>query len=188
MWHFTLVSYHSGYQCLYDALATTKKGLQNIDWLHVSANLQCKDASSYVDNFWNELTGFTQVISSDQQNVSLSVPVMTTPTPIPSPTPFMSRSQLHIQVYLDKNGDGKPEPGEMVDGLSAVITFSDAPTVTQPVNQGDAVIDLSSHLVGARITVSIKSLFFFYESSIPASGEVPVTVRLTQPILPPALP
>lgn len=188
MWHFTLVSYHSGYQCLYDALATTQKGLQNLDWLHVSANLKCKDAKSYVDNFWDELTGFTPVISPAQANVTFSLPVMTTPTPVPSPTPYMSKANLHIQVYLDKNGDGKPAVDEMVDGLIALITYSDGPAVTQVVNQGDVSIALSSHRVGAHVTVSIKNLFFFFETSIPASGEVPVTVRLTQPVLPPALP
>ncbi len=188
MWLFTLVSYHSGYQCLYDALAESTKRLEIIDWEHVSAHLNCKNARTYVDNFWSNLIGFTPVISSSQSNATLSLPVMTTQTPVPSPTPYMSKAALHILVYLDKNNDGKPEPDEMVDGLTATITFSDGPTLTQAVTQGEAIIDLSSHLVGTHITVSIKNLFLFYEYSAPASGEIPVTIRLTQPTLPPALP
>lgn len=188
MWRFTLVSYHSGYQCLYDALALTKKFLEPVDWLHVSSHLNCKNAASYVNDFWNSLAGFTPVIAPQEASQSMSVPVMTTPTPIPSPTPYISKAQLHILIYMDNNNDHQPQPDEMVDGMAVTVTFSDGPSLTQTVTGGQAFIDLSNHLVGTRITVSIKNLFLFYEYSIPATGEIPVTIRLVPPVLPPALP
>ena len=188
MWHFTLVSYHSGYQCLYDAIHQTRNALEDITWDNVSSHLACKDAKTYVDNFWSTLISFTPMVSGEEANASLALPVMTTPTPFPSPTPHLSKATLHIVVYLDKNNDGKPEPGEMVDGLSALLTFSDGPDVTQPITNGDVVVDLSHHAVGAHLTVSIKDLFYFYETSIPVDGEVLLTIRLTQPVIPPGLP
>lgn len=188
MWRFTLVSYHSGYQCLYDALAQSKKFLEPIDWLHVSSHLNCKGAAAYVNDLWNSLEGFTAVVEPQEASQSMGVPVMTTPTPVPSPTPDLSGATLHVLIYMDNNNDNQPQPDEMVDGMVVTVTFSDGPALTQTVQGGQAVIDLSNHLVGTRITVSIKNLFLFYEYSIPATGEIPVTIRLAPPVLPPALP
>ncbi len=188
MWRYTLVSYHSGFQCLDDAVAATRQNQEEFDWDHVSSHLVCNGAKDYVNNFWQDLMGFTSVVSQEQVGESLGVPVMATQTQNPFPTAFMSRATLHIQIYLDKNNDGKPESDEMVDGLSAVITFSDGSSLTQVITNGEATLDLSSHQIGSHVTVSIKNLFYFYDAPIPASGEIPVIIRLTQPVLPPALP
>jgi hypothetical protein len=188
MWHYTLVSYHSGYQCLSDAVAATHSNQQELNWKNVSSHLLCNGAKDYVDNFWQELMGFTSVVSPEQVGESFGTPVMATQTPIPFPTPIMSKSTLNVLIYLDKNSDGRPELDEMVDGLSAVITFSDGKAITQVISNGKATMDLSSHQVGSHMTVSINNLFYFYEASIPANGNIPITIRLTQPDLPSALP
>ena len=187
MWRFTLVSYHSGYQCLDDAVSTTRQNQEELDWDHVSSHLLCKGAKDYVDNFWQDLMGFTPVVSPEQVGETFGVPVMVTQTPVPLPTLVMSKATLHILIYIDRNKDGKPEPDELVNGITADISFSDGPSITQLIN-GEATIDLSSHQIGSLVTISIKSLFYFYEVPIPASGEIPVIIRLTQPVLPPALP
>lgn len=188
MWHYTLVSYHSGYQCLADAVATTQQNQEVFDWPHVSSHLLCNGAKDYVDNFWQDLMGFTSIVSEQQVSESLEVAVMATPTPIPLPKPLMSQATLRILVYLDKNNDGKPEPDEMLNGLTAEVSFTDGPSLTQVISNGVATLDLSNHQIGSQLTVSIKSLFYYYQASIPANGEIPVTIRLTQPVLPPALP
>lgn len=188
MWHYTLVSYHSGYQCLADAVATTQENQEVFDWPHVSSHLLCNGAKDYVDNFWQDLMGFTSIVSEQQVSESLEVAVMATQTPIPLPKPLMSKATLRILVYLDKNNNGKPEPDEMLNGLTAEISFTDSPSLTQVISNGVATLDLSNHQIGAQLTVSIKSLFYYYQASIPANGEIPVTIRLTQPVLPPALP
>jgi len=188
MWRYTLVSYHSGYQCLDDAVAATRDNQQELDWENVSSHLLCNGAQDYVNKFWQDLIGFTSVVSQEQLSESLGSAIITTPTPIPSPTPIMSRATLHILVYLDKNNDGKPEPDEMVDGLSAVISFSDGASITQVITNGEATLDLSKHGVGTYMTIFIKNLYYYYGGTIPATGEIPLTIRLTQPVLPPALP
>ncbi|MDR3572763.1 MAG: hypothetical protein P4L50_02790 [Anaerolineaceae bacterium] len=188
MWRYTLVSYHSGYQCLDDAVSQTRQNQEEFDWDHVSSHLTCNGAKDYVNNFWQDLMGFTPVVSPEQVGQSLGVPVIATQTPNPLLQPSLSTATLHILVYLDKNNDGKPEPDEMVNGLTASITFSDGTSISQVISNGESNIPLSSHQVGSHLTISIKTLFYFYETQIPASGEIPVTIRLTQPVLPPVLP
>jgi hypothetical protein len=188
MWRYTLVSYHSGFQCLDDAVSTTRQNQEPFDWEHVSSHLVCNGAEDYVNNFWQDLMAFTPLVSQEQVGGPVGVPVLATQTPIPLPKPPMSKATLHILVYLDKNNDGKPEPDEMVNGLNATISFSDGPSIARVMSNGELTLDLSNHQIGSQLTVSINSLFYFYEAPIPATGEIPVIVRLTQPVLPPALP
>ena len=189
MWRYTLVGYHSGFQCLYDALYTTEKNAQTPDWKHVSANLACKGAVQYVENLWDVLQNFeSSLIKPVQPSRPSFVPTFTTPTPIPSPTPQLSNATLHVIIFIDLNGDGQPQPEELVNGLIVKTIFSDGPGVARVTSAGSAVFELSGRPVGTNVTVSVDNLFRTYQRQIPASGEITLLIRLDKPAMPTALP
>lgn len=189
MWRFTLVSYHSGFQCLLDGLQETRDRAQTIDWEHVSKNLNCLGSRSYVESLWSGLqeglNPANRPVEPDQPTV---LPTMTTPTPIPSPTPYLSNATLRVVVFEDANHDQLPQPDEMVDGVDVRAEFSDGTAVTQAVTGGQTVINLSRKVVGTKVSLSVAYLFRAYQLSIPAQGEMLVVIRLDQPAAPTALP
>lgn len=58
LWRFTLVSYHSGYQCIQEALYGAYMNLQEEDWAHVSGYLGCPGSLLYVDEVMKSLEEF----------------------------------------------------------------------------------------------------------------------------------
>jgi hypothetical protein len=190
MWKFTLVSYHSGYQCLQDAVNIAKKKNDPLDWEHVSGYLACKNAELYVGNVWGSLqVNAIAPYSLEQPDAPTFVPTfIPTVTPTITPTPVLSKAQLRVRVYIDLNQDGLPQPNEMVSGVEVQVVFSDGTTMAQTTSGGEALFDLTGRVLGLNGKISIPNLFRTGQFSVPAAGEMLYVFKLEPPVLPTALP
>jgi len=189
MWKLTMVSYHSGFGCLLNALRDTQAKRQPLDWEHVSANLICPGGKTYVDSLWQRLTTFSSYTTPpDDPKAPTLVPTFVAPTPMPTPTPVYSTGRLRLVVYVDSDGNRTPTPNELVDGITVTAEFSDGTSATQTIRNGEAVFDLSKKGVGTTIKLSVGYLFRAYQTIVPASGDITYTIRLEQPLIPTAMP
>jgi hypothetical protein len=190
MWKFTLVAYHSGYQCLQDAVNIAKKKNDPLDWDHVSTYLACKDSEIYVDNVWGSLQVNTIApYTLEQPNSPTLVPTfIPTVTPTITPTPVLSKAHLRVQVYIDFNRDGQPQPDEMVNGVDVQVSFSDGAVLSQTTSDGEALFDLTGQVVGLGGKILVPNLFRTGQFAVPATGEMLYVFKLEPPVLPPALP
>jgi hypothetical protein len=190
MWKFSLVSYHSGYQCLDDAFQTTKLSKSPLDWENVSINLKCPSSKYYVDEVWSILNSFdSDKLITASPAEPLEIPTFSpTATPTVRPTPVVARSKLHVIVYMDTNNDQQPQPDELIDGIEARLALSDGATLTQIVRQGVTTFDLTGYPINSTAEVTLPLLFRSRLLVIPASGEMTFEFRLDPPVLPPMLP
>lgn len=189
MWKLTLVSYHSGFGCLLNALRDTQASGQAMDWEHISANLKCPGGKTYIDSLWQRLTTFDSYTTApDDPKAPTLAPTFIAATPMPSPTPIYSTGRLRLVVYVDSDGNRTPTPNELVDGITVTAEFSDGTSATQTVRNGEAVFDLSRKGVGTTIQLSVGYLFRAYQTIVPTSGDLTYTIRLEQPLIPTAMP
>jgi hypothetical protein len=189
-WRFTMVSYHSGYQCLLDAINTTKKAQQTIDWKHVSANLNCPGAQTYVDKYWEALVSFdNNLLAKTGPTPVYGAPTFVpTRTPAPSATPVISTGSIRVLAYIDQNANGIAEDNERIDGITALATFNDGSSIGKTITHGEAIFDPSGRIAGTDVTISLPSLYRSFTVSIPIQGEQLVEFRLEQAPLPTASP
>jgi hypothetical protein len=190
MWKFTVVSYHSGYQCLLTGLDAALQNKEPLDWAHVGPRIDCQDSQAYVNDVWNRLSAFDAYLlpPSDPDQPEIVPTFFPTPTPTITPTPMLAKSQLKVLVYVDTNHDQIPQPGEMVNDLEVLLTFEDGSTRSQVLSNGIATFDLTGQQINADAEVSIPFLFRSQSIIIPASGEVLVEFRLEEPVFPKTLP
>jgi hypothetical protein len=191
MWKFTLVSYHSGYQCLFDAINSTRKAGLPVNWGNVSPRISCGGASDYVNSLWTNLTTFDTYALKPQQRQELpAVQPTFAPTVAPTlaPTPIPSRSTIRVIVFVDNNGDGIPQPNEFVDGVTAQITLPNGTNVTQRVTNGFTDFSMSGQPVGAFVTISLPTLYRQTTVKVIEQGVQPVIFRLQPPQIPTKLP
>ncbi|GAP15974.1 hypothetical protein LARV_03769 [Longilinea arvoryzae] len=189
MWKLTLVSYHSGFGCLLNALQDTHKANEPMDWQHISDHLACSGAKTYVESLWQRLTTFKSYTTPpDDPKQPTFVPTFVTPTPVPTAIPVYSTGRLRLLVYVDSDGNRTPTPGELVDGVTVTAEFSDGTSATQTIHNGEAVFDLSTKGVGMTIELSVGYLFRSYRLVVPESGEILYTIRLEQPLVPTVIP
>jgi hypothetical protein len=190
MWKFTLVSYHSGYQCLDDAFQTTKLNKAPLDWENVSTNLKCPASQYYVDEVWSKLDSFDSfALKASSPYEPILIPTFSpTSTPTLKPTPVIARSKLHVIVYMDYNNDQQPQPNEMIDGIEARISFSDSTSLTQIVRQGISTFDLTGQTINSTAEVHLPLVFRSNLLIIPETGELTLEFRLVPPVLPSSLP
>ena len=194
LWRYTLISYHSGYSCLAEALnGADYSGLPlPFAWDNVSGYLGCSGAIQYVDNFFASLETFEDNrlrLPESAQAAQLYVP---SPTPTqaftPTATPEPAYSHVRVLVYVDSNNNYKPDDGERVDEVKVTVTFPDGQTMTKATVQGEALFELAGRPVGEDITVTLPELFRTQKVRVMRDGEIPVIFRLEQPVVPPALP
>jgi hypothetical protein len=189
-WRFALVSYHSGYQCLLDAVDTTKNLNEPMDWEHVSSHLDCETGQTYVDDFFYSLENFdanrlTAATLPDEYTSPFFVP---TPTPAPTPTPILSRGAIRVLAYIDQNNNGIAEINERVNEVIVQATFVDGTTISQNITNGEAVLSMAGRVAGTNVTIAMQNFYRSYVILIPESGETLVVFRLEQPLLPKELP
>lgn len=191
LWKFTFVLYHSGYDCLAKAVDITLFNDQPTDWEHVSANLgDCPGAKDYVNNFWASLSTFDQY-RLKQTITPVPAVFASTPAPTtqaPTATPMLATSHLRVLVYVDKNGNNIPEPGEYVSGVHVQINFPDGHIVNTNTVNGEAIVDLTGRPINEELLVSLPELYRSQLVRVTRAGEVLLTFRLEQPVVPPALP
>jgi hypothetical protein len=197
-WKFTLVSYHSGFYCLNDAIHSTNSSGLAITWENVSTRINpyCFGGADYVNEFWKSLTTFSSYrIKPDlspqnlPQSTLIPTPVPTsTPVPTLTPTPVFVNSKIRVLAFVDKNNNGVYDEGEGVDNLSVIITIKNGPVMFQKSNNGTAFFDMSGIVLDSTAIVSLPTQFQTKTVTVQAIGEVQVTFQLQQSLLPPTLP
>ncbi len=190
MWRFTLVSYHSGYQCLQDAVTLAKENNEPLDWNHVSPYLTCPASERYVDDVWgslqvNTIAPYTTEVPDAPTLVPTFFP---TSTPTAAPTAALSTGSLRVVVYIDYNHDNVAQANELVDGATVNVNFSDGTVMAQVTVNGSATFSFSGKVVGLAGKVSVISLFRSEQFAVPSSGEVVREFQIQPPVLPTALP
>jgi len=190
MWRFTFVAYHSGLNCFQRAVNTTRKSYLSVTWENLLAEFDCKGGVGYVDGFINNLNTFDLYLyQSVEPGVANTVPTyVPTRTPIPTPTVFASRASIMVQVYVDRNGNGSPDPDEWIDAMTVLVTTSDNNQLSQRTQNGIAIFDMSAFAPGITVTVSLPGLYRSEFLSLPEQGEVVVMFRFELPALPTNLP
>jgi hypothetical protein len=193
LWRFTFVSYHSGANCLQQALQDTVKEHQRLDWEHVRKHIKCKGGRDYAEGFLGQLESFDrylyQLTDTDVAAQAAPIPIIIpTRTAVPSPTVNVSSATVKVQVFMDRNGDKNPEDGEWIDAMSVLLTTSNGDQITQRTQNGITIFDMSQFSPGISVTVSLPGLYRSQTFELPAQGEVLVTFMFEQPVLPTRIP
>ena len=190
LWRFTILSYHSGQNCLYEAVAATKRDDQPVTWENVEERLECRGAADYVNAFMSNLESFDfYLLETTDPTVIIAAPtIIPTRTPIPTPTVFVSTATVRVQVFIDRNGNNSPDEGEWIDAMSVLLETSTNQQITQRTQNGIAIFDMSGFTPGIEINVSLPGLYRNERFQLPEQGEVVVTFMFEQPPLPTSIP
>jgi hypothetical protein len=194
-WRLTLVSYHSGYQCVAQALDYTIYNQLPTDWIYIS-RYSCPGTNAYINNIWNALENFDAArIKRPDSPRPVYVPTFeATRTPVPTPTitptPVIERSlgSVRVLVYVDANNNFYPDPNERVDDVLVLARLPDGQEYTARTMNGEVLIDLTGQPIGRDVVISLPELFRTQRVRTLRDGEIPVVFRLEQPVVPPVLP
>jgi hypothetical protein len=190
LWRFTFLSYHSGLNCLQQALVATRKDNAPFTWENVEERLECRGGADYVNAFMNNLAAFDfYLLDVTDPNVVIVAPtIIPTRTPVATPTPFVSNATVRVQVFMDRNGNNAPDEGEWIDAMTVLLETSTNEQITQRTQNGIAIFDMSGFRPGIDINVSLPGLYRNERFELPQEGEVVVTFRFEQPPLPTIIP
>jgi hypothetical protein len=190
MWRFTMVSYHSGYQCLLDAVSDTRASQQPLNWDYLSLHLNCEGAKDYVENLWEKLVTFQA--DKTIRTVSNQGPqILPTFYPTPSPTPYISNplaSTIHVQAYQDNNNNYIADPDEWINDATVQLDFFDGTKMSKALENGEAYFDTIGRQTGLAVTISIPDLYRVYKTKVLKEGELLIIFRIEPPSLPGELP
>jgi hypothetical protein len=195
MWKLSFVSYHSGYQCLAEALDRNIFNKYPATWENISRFLTCAGGTTYVNDVWKSLTEFdASRIKRPESPRPVYVPTfVATPEPTrvlpPTATPFAaSLGSIRVLVYVDSNANNYPEANERVNDAAVEVRFPDGQIISGKTVNGEVLIDLTGHSVGVDVIVALPELYRTQRVRIPQDGEIPVVFRLDAPVVPPTLP
>jgi hypothetical protein len=190
LWRFSLVGYHSGYQCLENAVRNVTDRDEPLDWSHLATYLEtdCPGSVAYVDHIFNLIYANSQ--PSRPKGPSIQGPHSTAilqGKPPNNPHPLINGS-LDVIVYMDYNNDKKPSDNEKLDNLAVDITFADQSTRREFTVNGEVKINYSGQPVGSTVTVALPLVYQEMSFDIPGNGNTTLVFRLTAPNLPSGLP
>lgn len=196
LWRMTLISYHSGYECLNSALVVLKYNDLTPEWDNLENVLSCPGGQLYTNDFWKSLQEFDlyRIKRPERDKLVAQASFVATPTPTNTPKPTMtptvvrSLARIRVLVYVDRNRNQYPDESEKVNDIAVQAQFQDGSTVTALTARGEAVFDLSGRPVGGDVLVSLPDLYRSQRIRINQDGEIPVIFRLEEPIVPPVLP
>jgi hypothetical protein len=190
LWRFTLVSYHSGYQCLSDALNYVSYNRVPADWENVNTYMGCYGAKDYADEVINYLKDFDLYrLKRPESSSPVALPTFAlTPAPTLTPTPVLALSHVFVQVYQDANGNYYPDSGENVDGVKVEVRLDNGQVLKAETVNGVATIDLTGQPVDINALVVLPELYRSQRIRVVRDGEIPVIFRLDKPVVPPGLP
>ncbi len=199
MWKFTFLSYHAGYQCLEDSLKAVLKKGEKPDWEHVSANLVCPDARSYVDDLWQLVTDFKpylepqptlspfQLTPTGQSNL-VYIPPTVTPTVTSTPKNYLTDGVLHIFVYIDFNKNQSMDSDELIHNATMITKFANGLRSENKIINGEVIIPFDRQFINSDVELTIKEVFQQTTVKIPANGELFDILRIEPPVIPNFLP
>lgn len=190
LWRFTFLSYHSGQQCLYEAVAATKKDKLPVTWENVEPRIECRGGADYVNAFMSNLAAFDfyRLNVTDPTLVIAAPTIIATRTPVPTPTVYVSNATVRVQVFIDRNGNNAPDGDEWIDAMDVLLETSTNQQITQRTQNGIAIFDMSGFTPGIGIDVSLPGLYRNERFQLPEEGEVVVTFMFEQPPLPTSIP
>jgi hypothetical protein len=190
LWRFTFLSYHSGQNCLYQAVADTKRDNLPVTWENVEPRIECRGGADYVNAFMNNLAAFDfyRLDTTDPTLVIGAPTIIPTRTPVPTPTVFVSSATVRVQVFMDRNGNDAPDPDEWIDAMTVLLETSTNQQITQRTQNGIAIFDMSGFTPGIGIDVSLPGLYRNERFQLPEQGEVVITFMFEQPPLPTSIP
>ena len=128
-------------------------------------------------------------VSANLVQESTLVPSATPPASSASVTPAISSASVIVHVYVDKNGNGIPDPSEGVSGVSVELTLPNGKNEYQTTDgQGDAIFDSTGGPVGDVVKISLVNLYRSQNLILSESGVMRVVFKFDQPNLPTSLP
>lgn len=189
-WRFTFLAYHSGISCFQSSLNATRDAGLPVTWEYLQENLTCRGGRDYVNGVFDNLFAFdTYLYRADEpQRVFAAPTIIPTRTPIPTPTVYISTAVVRVRVYVDRNGNGTPEAGEWIDGMSVLLTTSAGDEINLRTENGTAVFDMNGYRPGLAVEVILPGLYRSEGFILPEQGEVNITFKFDQPALPTILP
>lgn len=189
-WRFTFLAYHSGISCFQTAVNETREAGLTVTWENLKTHLNCKGGSEYVDGvFYNLFTFDNNLYQPGDLNKALVAPtIVPTRTPIPTPTIYISSAVVKVRVYMDRNGNGMPDQGEWIDGMSVLLTIDNNTKLEARTEDGIAIFDMTGYRPEAGIVVNLPGLYRSESFILPKQGEVVITFKFDQPALPTILP
>lgn len=190
LWRFTFLAYHSGLSCFQQAVNATKKDDLPVTWENLEERLDCRGGADYVNGFMGNLLSFDlyRYQPGEASNVIVAPTIIPTRTSVPAPTEFVSSATVRVQVFMDRNGNGSPDPDEWIDAMTVLLETSTNQQITQRTQNGIAVFDLSGYTPGIGINVSLPGLYRNERFQLPQEGEVTVTFRFEAPPMPTIIP
>lgn len=190
LWRFTLSAYHTGISCFQTDYVEMRRNGAEANWENFEDYAGCRNGLTYVNGFMDNLFAFDFYLY--QPNEALDVfagpTIVPTRTPIPTPTTYISDARIIVQVYIDRNANNTPDPGEWVDAMTVQVTISNAEQLTQRTQNGIAIFDMAGYTPGSGIDVSLPGLYRNQVFELPETGDVTVLFRFDQPVLPTSLP
>jgi hypothetical protein len=196
LWRMTLVSYHSGFQCLNSALVTLKYNNLEPVWDNLEGLLTCPGSQFYVNEFTNSLNQFDAYrLPHPERETMISPPIFVPtatptvgPTPTITPTVVRSMARIRVLVYIDTNGNQYPEESEKVNDILVQAQFQDGTLMNDQTERGEVIFDLTGRPVGEDMIVALPDLYRTQKVRVIQDGEIPVVFRLEEPVVPPVLP
>ncbi len=189
-WRFTFLSYHSGISCFQTAVDDTRKAGLPVNWENLETKLSCKGGDDYVNGLFDNLIAFDTYLyqAGDSIGILVAPTIVPTRTPVPTPTTYISTASIRVNVFLDRNGNGTPEPNEWIDGTPVLLTTSGGDEFRSRTLNGAAVFDMTGYRPGLGIIVSLPGLYRSEGFMLPEQGEVVIDFKFDQPALPTVLP
>ncbi|HKJ39107.1 MAG TPA: hypothetical protein VJ972_10045 [Anaerolineales bacterium] len=189
-WRFTLLAYHSGISCFQLSVNNTREAGLPVTWENLEQHLDCKGGSEYVNGVFDNLFAFDNYLyQAEDADRNLAEPtIVPTRTPVSTPTAFISSVVVKVQVYMDRNGNGVPDNDEWIDNMSVLLTTSDDDEISRRTENGVVIFDMTGYRPGLNITISLPGLYRSERFVLPETGEVPITFKFDQPVLPTILP
>jgi len=197
-WRFTLVSYHSGYSCILNAVRAARKADEPLTWAGVRDYIDCRGGAEYGDGLFANLLAFDTYLL-EAEPAALAQPgglapgqfgatLVPPPTPLPAPTLIPSTATIHVLVYEDANGNGTAETAELLNGVRVSVVLANGIQFSGITLGGEVSFDMRSYPAGIRTTVSLPGLYRDQAFDLPASGVVEVVFAFEGPALPTRLP
>jgi hypothetical protein len=183
-WKFTIAAYHSGLGCVQSAIEQASLTTKQLDWEKVSPKLACYGGKSYVDNFWNNLETFsTYSLEPGNPYVGLTdATLSTTQNLLPTPTPIIRDIHVLVNVFQDINGNGIPDPNELINNVLVQLKLEDGTILTKTTENGKVDFDMSTYRPGITIIVSLPNYYQYQAITLPSEGQISVDFIFTNPI------
>ena len=190
LWRFSMVGYHSGYQCLQNAVNEIIDRADPLDWDHLASYLEadCPGSVTYVDDLFNLIYANSQLPHPRGPTVQGPHFIAVLQKKPPSNPHPLVNGLLNVIVFMDYNGDNKIDENEKLSDLEVDVTFADQTIIKNLTANGETKINYSNQAVGSTVRVALPLVYREMTFDIPANGVTTLIFRLVPPNLPSGLP